>query len=226
MANSNSIKDGQQNLFKSLQQITDLSFSTVQPIMESVIDNVSRINNSVADLGIPTLNILSNKSKDCCTPKRECPPFCIATITRHASANERIVVPILITNKCSSTKTYRIGVRELKNNDGKAAINQPSLNKSSVTLEPNRSESVLMTIDLNATQTNEIYSTEIVVREREINQNICFKLYIDNANQTEVIPNDEKKYKLKWLDWQSHFYCEPKAKTRLDLNQLTPNHKA
>ena len=127
------------------------------------------------------------------------------------------MVPFLVKNTCNETKTYRVGVRELKDQDGKPAPFQPQLNKHSVTLEPGRSERVVMLLDLSDFANGSTYTTEIVLRENEINQNICFTLKIDNdQNLVTAQPQNEKQYQLRWQSWQSHYYCEPKKGGRIN----------
>lgn len=121
---------------------------------------------------------------------------------------ERIITAFTVTNDCSQTKSYRIGVRELKDENGNASPSQPTLNKNIVTIDPGRSEQVLMTLDLANFKTGSTYTTEIVLREKEINQNVCFTVIVENNSDTIVIPQDEKKYKLRWQSWKDHYYCE------------------
>lgn len=212
----------QKNLTDNFQKISRLSIDTMRPLVENMFETVSNMSNTIVEGKIPTLNLSSfqnNKHSNCCPPKQECPPHCISTISRQAMSGERIIVPFLIKNNCSSTKTYRVGVRELLDNDGTLAPNQPVLNKVSVTLASGRSERVLMSLDLNNFKTGSTYTTEIVLREKEINQNICFTLHVNNSTPTEVSPKDEKQYKQKWLHWQSHFYCDPP----IDGSSTNPN---
>ncbi len=210
----------QQVLTDSIQKMANLSIGNMKPFIEGMMNNLTAINKTVIDSGIPAIKIPSIKIQDCdcCPPKNDCPPHCIASISKCAMAGERILVPFKIKNTCSILKTYRIGVRELKSDDGQPAPAQPRLNKQSVTLEPGRSERVLMTIDLEKFNNGSVYATEIVLRENEINQNICFTLSLDGDCHTIVAePQDEKKYRLRWQNWQSHYYCEPQ-KHRIATN--------
>src|SRR6185503_10218617 len=124
----------------------------------------------MSSIGLPTFNLpfLKKDDCDCCPPKNECPPHCILQITRHASAGERIIVPFMVKNKCGATKHYRIGVRDLKNDDGSIAPSQPVLNKHEVTLDAGQSELVLMSIDLLQFSNGNTYNAEIVLRENDI----------------------------------------------------------
>ena len=182
----------------------------MQPLVENMVENMSNFNKNMSAGSLPTFNILgSGKNSKCCPPEENCPPHCIASIDKQAMAGERIMVTIMVTNNCSTEKTYRLGVRELKDADGNLASAQPALNRNSLRLDPGSSERIFMSLDLGNFNNGTTYKTEIVLREKEINQNICFTLNVNDNDQTEVFPNDERKYKLKWQDWQSHFYCEP-----------------
>lgn len=221
MEKRNDGSDLQQVFMDSYKRMADLSLNTMRPFVEGMVENMSTFNKSMADTGIPTLTFpsIKTKSSKCCPPETECPPHCIANITRHAREGERISVQFLVRNRCSSEKTYRIGVRELKDEDGNMAPAQPKLNKKSVTLAPGGSERVAMAIDLKSFKRGSVYSAEIVLREKEINQNICFRLVVEGRSDLEeVSPYDEKKYKLKWQDWRSHYYCEPSAEREPDTS--------
>ena len=218
---TNTLSGLQQTLTDSLQQLTNLSLSAIKPLMETAMNNVSAANktllqNTSTVLKFPVLN----NDCDCCPPKQECPPHCIASITKTAAVGERIIIPFLIKNNCSTTKTYRVALRELINQaDNQPAPSQPFLNKPGVTLAPGKSEQVLMTIDLANFNTGSTYTAEIVVREKEINQNICFTLMVANpSNTVTAIPKDEKSYRLRWQSWKDHYYCEKPS-----LRQVEPN---
>lgn len=201
-------------LSDSFQQMANISMEAMQPIVENMAENISNINKAVIEGGIPSINILGQKKgqSKCCPPEETCPPHCIAAITREGMVGERIIIPFKVKNSCNSQKTYRVGARELKDTDGNIAPDQPHLNKQSVTLEPGRSERILISLDLGKFK-NGTYEAEIVLREKDINQNICLKIIVNDGNPVEVTPYDEKTYKRKWLNWQSHFYCEPQRET-------------
>lgn len=224
MEKRNDITELQQTFMDSYKRMADLSLNTMKPLMEGVAENISTINKTMSESGFPNLTIpaVNPKSSTCCPPETECPPHCIANMTRHAEQGERIVVSFLVRNSCSTEKTYRIGVRELKDEDGNMAPSQPVLNKQSVTLAPGSRERVTMVIDLKSFKSGSVYSAEIVLREKDINQNICFRLVVKgHSNLDEVSPYDEKKYKLKWQDWRSHYYCEPSKQRTPDIRKTS-----
>lgn len=194
----------------NIQTLTDMSFDFYKNLFDNVFQNNSTFSQNASQLSKNALDPLKAmfNSGECCPPKQECPPHCIATLHRRAMKGERILVPFQIKNCCGGVKTYRAGIRELKDQDNKPAAAQPKLNKNSVTLQPNASERVLMILDLANFETG-TYTAEIVVREKEYNQNICFTLTVGDESGILVCPHDEKKYKLKWQSWQSHYYCEP-----------------
>ena len=103
-----------------------------------------------------------------------------------------------------------VGVRPLVDENGNTAPAQPQLNKNSVTLNPGQSTLVVMTIDLANFPEGHSYQTDIVLREKDINQNICFSLQvIPFFDVPEAQPRDERKYTSHFQGWQSHYYCDP-----------------
>jgi hypothetical protein len=204
----------QQNFAKGLQMLTDMSMATIKSAMENSTKTADGLNKVIANTGLLNFTIPdifgTNKTKDCCVPQDECPPHCILQIQRHAVSGERIIVPFVIKNTCSAQKNYKVGIRELKNIDGTLAPDQPKLNKNAVSLQPGAEEMVLMEIDLANFNAGTTYNAEIVIREKDINQNICFTLVVDGINNAPVAkPQDEKKYNLRWQSWKNHYYCEP-----------------
>ncbi|MCG2613410.1 hypothetical protein LZZ85_03925 [Terrimonas sp. NA20] len=201
----------------TLSKIADSSLQSFRPVMDGMLNNMSSISQSVKNINPASIKLpkLTSDNCNCCPPEPKCPPHCIAQITRIAAQDERILIPFMVKNSCSKIKTYRVGVRELKDQDGNMAPFQPQLSKQTVTVEPGRSERVVMMIELGQFANGATYTTEIVLREKEINQNICFTLKIDNDHHLVTAqPQDEKQYQLRWQSWQSHFYCEPKKDVR------------
>jgi hypothetical protein len=217
---SNKSNNLQDVLGNTLRDLANSSLAAYKPLLEGVLTNFTTLNKSVLSGNLSAIKLpkLFKETCNCCPPDCcDCPPHCIAAINRCAAQGERIIVPCMVKNTCSQAKTYRIGVRELVDTDGKPAPAQPTLNKHSITLQPGRSERVLMHLDLDKFENGHSYSTEIVLRENEINQNICFTLKVnDDCQLVTAEPQDEKKSKLRWQSWQSHYYCEPK-KDRKDI---------
>lgn len=221
MNNSQNNFYGLQKIFTdSMQNMAELSLGTISPLVDGMVKNIAAFNSSALSGGLPVIKIpnikLGGDCSDCCPPEHSCPHHCLISIRRCAMKGERIIVPFLIKNTCSHAKTWRIGVRELMDADGKTAPDQPKLNKHSATIPPGRSEKVLMMIDLEKFSNGTEFTTEIVLREKEINQNICFTLVVEDCNATTVIPQDEQKYRLRWQDWKSHYYCEPHKPSKVD----------
>lgn len=184
------------NLAQNLESLLDTSIKTYSKLLTTGIESLSQ-------LKIPTI------SENCisCPPKEECPPKFIGKIFRKAMPGEKIIIPFTVQNQYSDFKTYRIGIRELKDPDGDPAPSQPVLNKTLITLPPYGSERILLGISLSQfSQTT--YSAEIVIRENLYNQNILLILEVGDFTSEIVVPLDEKKYQLKWQSWKIHFYCE------------------
>ena len=154
----------------------------------------------------------SQKEATCCPPQKTCPPRCLAELHRQACPGERIVVPFTVRNKCGSPRDYQVGMRPLLDQHGNQAATQPTLSLSSLHLEPGQAITVMMTLDLaQGFHPGDIYSMDIVIREKDINQNICFILRIKACSEgVEVCPLDEREYTHHWHGWQDHFYCEQK----------------
>jgi hypothetical protein len=208
-------------LTEPLQRVAELSAKGLQSYMDMAADNIATLGKSMPKMNLRELpmdmfnlgNMLNapKKNDTCCPPKQECPPHCIAQITRHAYPRERIIVPITVKNTCTTAKTYRVGVRDLVSLNGATAPAQPSIQPQQITLQPGSSQTVLMAIDLAQFQAGQTYETEVVLRENDYNQNVCFRLVVDGYGDAPVAePVDEQKYRLRWQSWQSHFYCTPK----------------
>ena len=72
--------------------------------------------------------------------------------------------------------------------DGNNAPTQPVLNKTEVTLQPNQAETVTMSINLmQGYKAGQEFQAEVVLREKEVNQNICFNLRIKPFFDTRVV---------------------------------------
>ena len=194
----------------NLQTLTEMSMEFYSNMIDNMTGNNSMFGANAGQLGRNALQPFKTmfNSGDCCPPKNECPSHCIASITRKAMIGEQIIIPFTVYNDCNRNKTFKVGVREMTDQDGKIAPSQPKLNKLSVTLKPHSRERVLIGIDLGKFDDG-TYTAEVVLREKEYNQNICLTLEVSDYPSVSATPLEEKKYKLKWQSWQSHFYCEP-----------------
>ncbi|WGK64231.1 hypothetical protein [Croceiramulus getboli] len=202
-------------VMNNIQNLTDMSLDFYGTLIDNVLQNNSgtaqRVSQMSSNLMAPVQSMFN--SDHCCPPKEECPPHCIASIHRKAMMGERIIVPFQVSNPCDVEKTYRVGLRPLHDQDGNTANSQPQLNKQQVSLPPHGSERVLMSLDTSKLGAG-TYTAEIVLREKEYNQNICFTLDLSNHSGPTVTPHEEKKFKLKWQSWKTHFYCELPANQR------------
>jgi hypothetical protein len=203
----NTVTDG-------MQKLGDLSLSMLRLSIDSASKNVNTLSQTLGDLGLGNLSLPMLKTADhgCCPPEHDCPPHCLLQIRRQAAVGERIVVPFQVKNRCGSAKVYRVGVRELKNVDGSTAPAQPVLNQREISLDPGESKLVSMSLDLGQFPNGSTYQAEIVLREKDINQNICFTLVVGDGGAPVAQPVDEKRYRMHWQSWRSHFYCEPPLK--------------
>lgn len=159
----------------------------------------------------------------CCPPVEECPPQCLAEITRRAHAGEVVLVPFRIHNRSGAVKTWQVGLRPLVDQNQNPAPSQPTLDKTTVTVPPSQSVVVEMRIDLTeGYQAGTAYEATIVIREKEINQNVCFRLILDPLHAQEVVPYDEEDLKTHFLSWHYHFYCDEKVAPVGAAKDVTP----
>jgi len=202
------VTDSIQQLGRTMVQMVDESINntiTMGTRLSEVVDTVNKITPTASRTRGETLSV------PCCPPEEECPPQCLLEITRHAYAGERIIVPFRIRNGTNQVKNYHIGIRPLVDENQNPTPSQPTLDKTTATIQPAQSVLVEMRIDLgNGFSNGHQYEATIVVRERDFNQNICFRLVLDPLHAPEVTPYDEKDLKSHFLSWQYHFYCEEK----------------
>lgn len=145
----------------------------------------------------------------CCPPEEKCPPHCLTVLERRAHIGEVIMVPFVVRNVCGGIRKYQLGVRPLYDPEGKPTPNQPVMDKNEITLQPNQAVVVRLKLDLSeGFQPGACYETEIVLREKEVNQNICFRLCIKDYQLPEVHPRDEHEFFHHFVGWDKHFYCE------------------
>lgn len=199
--------------------------NTTSITLKDIVDTGRKTIGSITSmLGNMKVSMPGKRSDDCgcCPPKKECPPRCLTTITKSAFAGERIIVPFKVRNTCNTPRMYQVGVRELKDENGNLAPGQPSLNKTTLNLNGGESQLVYMTLDLVNFPPGHSFATDIVLREKDINQNICFTLNVGSyTNIPEARPIDEKKYYIHFQDWRSHFYCEPKKRSGVTFSAVT-----
>ena len=193
------------NIADRFGDLINQSFQVYKEVMEVGLQNSN-------------MNFLNPSNCDNCPPKDDCAPKFLGEIHRKAMSNERIIIPFILINNCSTPKTYRVGLREFSDLDGNTAPTQPNLNKNTVTIPPNGQERIL--IDLNLINYNiGFYQAEVVVREQDYNQNILLVVEVSNSGAPVFSPLDEKKYHLKWQNWKTHFYCEPKRRQNYNLTK-------
>jgi hypothetical protein len=155
---------------------------------------------------------ISNDAGIICPPQDKCLPRCILTIVRHGNRGDVIRVPFRISNKTHSVKTWHLGVREIVDQDG-TPICHPSLDKLELTVQPEMSAVAEMKVVINDRFTpGSLYETDIVIREKRHNQNICFRLFVDAEKDIpEASPYDEKDIDTHFHRWYHHYYCENKS---------------
>jgi hypothetical protein len=153
----------------------------------------------------------TSKRTACCPPELLCPPDCMLTITRRAHPGEISLVPFKIRNPSGRSRTYKIGLRPLKDEYGKSAPSQPTLDRTSLQLAPREAGLVEMRLDLTSGyKMGQTFQTDIVVREEKYNQNICFTLHLEPfANVPIAEPIEEERLDVHFVSWDKHFYCDP-----------------
>ena len=145
----------------------------------------------------------------CCPPKDECPPRCLLRLSRRARPGEVILVPFQIRNASGQPKQYQLGVHPLLDQHGNPAPTQPTLSTTQIQVPPGHTRVVEMRLDLSNYQAGNVYETDIVVREKEVNQNICFTLTVESGADAPVAtPHDEQKLQRHFVHWHHHYYCE------------------
>ena len=208
------------NVTDSVKRITDATTRMIQDNLNSNLQWFTEVGDILGT------GFGQGKKNDCnaCPPGCDCPPQCILNITRDANPDEIIVVPFKVKNTLQAAKMYLVGVRPFYDNDGNLLPNQPALNRTSLSLQPGQSMLVEIRIDLtNGYIAGNSYSTEIVIREKDVNQNICFTLNItSNRFIPEAHPLNEQSYFTHFQDWKSHYYCDTRP-TISRGNQVNPN---
>lgn len=202
-------------LSASLRRLGEATSTLLQESMSSGVNMVSRAG-QVADAAASVPASASRttgsvREVPCCPPTETCPPYCLIEITRRAHPGEMILVPFRVRNASGQPKTYHFGVRPMVDEHQNPAPSQPTLDKLSATINPHQAVLVEMKLDLRAGgyQAGQQYEATIVVREKEINQNICFRLLLDPfTGVPEATPLDEQELKTHFVSWHYHFYCD------------------
>lgn len=204
------------NVTDSVKRFTD---ATTQMVVNNVNNNLQWFTEMQNLFGLSSFQTNTN---DCnaCPPQCDCPPQCILNITRDANAGETIIVPFKVKNILQIPKIYQVGIRPFYDDNGNTLNNQPLVNKTTLNLQPGQSITVEMKLDLSDEYVaGNSYSTEIVLREKDVNQNICFTLnIISNSFIPEAHPLSEQDYFNHFQDWKSHFYCD----SRPTINRVVP----
>ena len=204
----------------SLQKFSELSAK----LFVDTFENNLKLFNEMAKLfnnsSIPFKPFPFSNEQDCCPPKANCPPHCLIEINKEAHVGEVLRIPFAIKNTCGSAKKYRIGLRPLLDQNGNPSNVQIVLDKHEIVLQPGQSVQLSLQVNLmQGAKIGDCLQTEIVIRENEINQNICFKLNVlPFCDVPTAEPLDEKLYLNHLQSWQSHYYCEQKPNV-LNINE-------
>lgn len=200
--------------------LTKLNNATLRMMRRAVDDNIQfagEMQNFFSEMGIAlpgtgkpgTAKHPSNCQCGCCPPECDCPPRCLLQLTRSAYLGETVVVPFSVRNTTGVARDYKVGVRDLLDQQGNIAPGQVFVNQNSISLQPGQAITLLAQVNLGQFQTG-IYETDIVLREKDVNQNICFRLeVVPFPDAPEARPWDENKLLTHFQSWQSHYYCTP-----------------
>jgi hypothetical protein len=211
------------NLLETMQNLSNTSMKLLTDAMESNRQLSQSWMNAWSQSTTPEPH---KRSVPCCPPDIECPPHCLTVIQRQVMRGECIVVPVAVKIKCNTPKTYKVGVRPLLDPDGHPAPVQPTLDKTSVTVQPGHAVVVRLFLDLKeGFKTGTCYQTEIVLREKQVNQNICLRICVDDYQHIpEVTLKEEAEYYNHFQSWESHYYCEKKPR-RTNISGLITEKK-
>lgn len=198
-----------------------INTATMRMMRRAVDDNIQfagEMQNFLSEMGISLPSIgkpastkhPSNCQCGCCPPDCDCPPQCLLQLNRCAYPGETVVVPFSVRNTTGVARIYKVGVRNLHDQQGNIAPSQVSVNKDMISLQPGQALTLLAEVNLQQFQVG-IYETDIVLREKDVNQNICFRLEVlPFPDAPEARPWDENKLLTHFQSWQSHYYCTPK----------------
>lgn len=195
------------NILDTMQNFSNASLKLFSDALEANNQMAQSWMNAMSQ-STPTSS--EKKSVACCPPDIECPPHCLMMISRQAQRGECIVIPFAVKIKCNHPKTVQIGLRPLLDPDGNPAPVQPTLDKTTITIQPGHSVVVRLRLDLKEEFiTGTCYQTEVVIREKQVNQNICVRICVDDYRDVpQVTLREEAEYFNRFQSWESHFYCE------------------
>ena len=208
------------NILETMQNFSNTSMKLFSEAMESNM----QMSRSWMDTWSQSTTPAKNKhSVPCCPPDIECPPHCLTIIHRYVMRGECIVVPVAVKIKCNHPKTYKVGVRPLLDPEGNPTPVQPSLDKTTISVQPGHSVIVRLMLDLKeGFKTGTCYQTEVVIREKQVNQNICVRICVDDYRDVpEVTLREEAEYFNHFQSWEGHFYCENKPRRANITNVVT-----
>ncbi|MEO6036827.1 MAG: hypothetical protein ABIQ93_00350 [Saprospiraceae bacterium] len=214
-------------LSHSLSKLNDAALRMARRAVDDNLQFANELRGFFSGLGLkmPGINLgqkhHSNCQCGCCPPSGNCPPHCLLELNRSAFPGETVIVPFTVRNTTGSPRSYKVGVRDLLDQQGNKALHQPVLSQALINLAPN--QAITLSIMLPTTDMAVgSYQTEIVLREKDLNQNICFTLQVVPLPAApEAHPRDEKQYMTQFQGWQSHFYCTPPTKQ----GSLTISHE-
>jgi hypothetical protein len=219
---------------ESLSKLNNASMRMMRRAVDDNIRFAGEMQNILSEMGIALPGASSGKLVQakhpsncqcgCCPPEYDCPPQCLLMLSRSAYPGETVIVPFSIRNTTGVARDYKVGVRDLLDQQGNIAPGQVSINKDVISLQPGQAVTLLAQVNLAQFQTG-IYETDIVLREKDVNQNICFRLEVlPFPDAPEARPWDENKLLTHFQSWQSHFYCTPK-KTGVSINPTVTHVK-
>jgi hypothetical protein len=206
---------------ESLSKLNEASIRMTRRAVEDNIQFAADLQQLFSGIGFKMPEMNTGKSmygaKDntcchcgCCPPECECPPQCLLMLNRSAYPGETVIVPFSVRNTTSIARQYKVGIRELLDQKGDPAPVQPTVSKELINLQPGQAVTLFVEANLQGFQTG-AYETVVVLREKDVNQNICFRLQvIPFADAPEAHPVDEKRLLSHFQSWQSHYYCTPK----------------
>ena len=198
-----------ESFLNTMKKVNELSVGFMNKMITDGLKSWPKQSCCTGNSGYEQSHRVPNDARIICPPQDNCPPRCLATITRYANAGEVIIVPFRVRNTSGKIKTYHLGVRAIIDQDGNT-VAQPTLNKLVLEVQPGMSVLAEMKVVINDQfKPGSLYETDIVIRESRHNQNICFRLYINpEADIPEAAPYDESDIDTHFHRWYYHYYCQ------------------